>query len=199
MKKKPGKNDIDQLNKFLTNKGIRKIYVYVDHPAKPFEKEIEKHSKDEIDFWDWNKLHNELIQAPSTQYLIRCLLQNPLIESLFSVHYDLYNCRKAKYIKHETSHEELSDLWNIKDDTVKLRAILDHIHRRWGEILSRKPLRGNLESNSYQNAYLISPFLGSYASPWNLRRSIYSSTYSLSIPLPAASEMTFSILAPLPF
>ncbi len=30
---------------------------------------------------------------------------------------------------------------------------------------SRKPLRGNLVPNCSQNAYLISPFLGSYASP----------------------------------
>jgi len=33
------------------------------------------------------------------------------------------------------------------------------------KIVSRKPLRGNLEPECYQNAYLISPFFGSYASP----------------------------------
>lgn len=147
VKIKPGKKDIDQLERFLSNKGIKKIYVYVDHPAKPFEKEIEKH-KSEIEFWDWDKLHDELVLAPSTQYLIRYILQNPLVKNLSDVHYSLYKCRKAKYQNHKISSDELSDLWNIKDDAVKLRAILDHINRRWGEILMDKTEFDNKEYRS---------------------------------------------------
>jgi len=137
VKKKPGLKDIDQLEIFLTHKDIKKIYVYVDHPAKPFEKKIEEY-KTEIEFWDWERLHNELILAPSTQYLIRYFLQNPLIQNLSKVHYSLYKCRKTKYQNHNISRDELSNFWDIKDDAVKLRAILDHINRRWGEILMVK-------------------------------------------------------------
>ncbi len=147
VKKKPGKKDINQLERFLSNKNTKKIYVYVDHPAKPFEKKIEKY-KSEIEFWDWDKLHNELILAPSTQYLIMYFLQNPLVMNLSDVHYSLYKCRKAKYQNQKLSCDELSDLWNIKDDAVKLRAILDHIHRRWGEILMDKTESDNTKYKS---------------------------------------------------
>lgn len=147
VKKKPGKKDIDQLNRFLSNKNIKKIYVYVDHPAKPFEEEIEKHNG-EIEFWDWAKLHDQLICAPSTKYLLMYFLQNSLLKNLSDVHCSLFKCRKTKYQNHKISRDELSDLWDIKDDAVKLRAILDHIHRRWGEILMDKTDFDNSEYKS---------------------------------------------------
>ena len=148
VKIKPRKGDIDQLKKFQTHKDIRKIYIYVDHPTTHFEKEIEKYNENEIEFWNWDRLHIELISSPSTQYLIKYLLQNPLLNNISNMHYSLYNCRNIKFHTHRTSHDELRDLWNIKDDAVKLRAILDHIHRRWGKILMEKTEFDNSEYKS---------------------------------------------------
>lgn len=138
VKKKPVKKDITQLDILLSNENIKKVYVYVDHPSKSFENHIEQIGTNHIEFWNWDQLHNELIMGPSIQYLRRYLLKNSLLENMSSVHKSLYKCRKSKYSRHNTSYDEMMDLWIIKDDIVKLRAILDHIHKRWGEILMNK-------------------------------------------------------------
>jgi len=65
--------------------------------------------------------------------------------------------------------------------------------------VKKAPIGAILRLMGSQNTYLISSDLGSYTSPRTFRRSISPRTCSRSIPFFAASDTTFSILAPFPF
>lgn len=148
VKKKPVKKDILQLKELSKNSVDKKIYVYSAPPTRPFENETEKHEN--IIFWDWIKLHEELVKYASKKYIIAYFSVHPLISNLFKIYQILYDCHDIAHIDHKPKYDEMEAIWNFKDDAVKLKATLDFIKDRWNKILMDKT-----ESNTDENQELL--------------------------------------------
>lgn len=136
VKKKPGTEDIKQLNQFEKNPEKIKSYIFLAPPTKPFENEMEKCKS--IEFWNWQRFHEELIRQGSRKYILAYFSVHPLFLNLYKIYKILYDHNAVKFIKHKLTGEEITVLWNIKDDTVKFKAVLDYVKDRWNIILMEK-------------------------------------------------------------
>ncbi len=136
VKKKPKQKDIKQLQKLSKNPVKTKIYIYLEPPTSPFEIEMEKTNN--VIFWDWNKVHEELVNYESRKYLLLYFSAHPLMKNLYNIYKMLYDCHDVKNINHEPNEDEIKAIWNLKDDSVKLKATLDFSKDKWHNILMSK-------------------------------------------------------------
>jgi len=138
VKKKPGEEDIKQLRMFIDNtKNMRSIYVYVYPPTRPFE-EVLNQVRDQLEIWHSAKLHDELLYNESVFYLCLYFSAHPIVESLTDACKIIYENRGSKYVPHKPDAEEVSILWLLKDNVVKMRSTLLQIHKRWAKSLMAK-------------------------------------------------------------
>lgn len=137
VKKKPRKGDIDQLRRFAKqNPKIKKIYVYLNHPTASFEAEMSKYKN--LIYWDWEIFHEELIRNASRRYIILYFSVHPLFSNLYNILKIVYDKHDVKFPKHKVNTSEIKFLWNIKDDSVKVKAILDYVKDKWSLELMNK-------------------------------------------------------------
>jgi len=141
VKKKPRKEDIEQLNSFIkTTKGMRRIYVYIDPPTRPFEDKLKK-VQDCLEIWDSERLHKELVSGESPYYLRLYFSSHPIFENLTGSIRILHKTRRTDYVRHRFTTTEADALWLLKDNIVKLRSTLLQIYMRWTPILMTKTER----------------------------------------------------------
>lgn len=134
-KKRPGTSDIDQLETFFNNtKGMQRIYVYINPPTRPFQERLDK-LQNEVEIWDSDRLHEELVCHESVPYLCFYFSAHPIYQNLTGVINAIYQKRTTKYVPHKTTFEEVLAMWNVKDDIVKANTLLKFINKRWAEIL----------------------------------------------------------------
>lgn len=136
VKKKPRSSDKKQLDALSKNEVNKKIYIYLAPPTKIFKDKM-KETKN-IEFWDWSKLHEELILNCSKDYLIGYFSVHPLIITYFKIFKIFFKNRHVKFKEIEIGYDENSIFWNIKDDAVKLKAVLDFLKSRWNSRLMNK-------------------------------------------------------------
>lgn len=138
VKKKPGKADIKQLKTFLANtKGMRPIYVYVNPPTRPFQERL-KELQTNLEVWDSDKLHEELIYHESIPYLCFYFSAHPIFKNLIKVVKIVREKRATKHVPHKISPDEASALWVAKDNSVKANYMLKFIHKKWAKTLMIK-------------------------------------------------------------
>jgi hypothetical protein len=137
IKKKPRKGDIDQLRRFVEkNPDMKKYYIHLDHPTAPFEKE--KSNYKDVTYWDWKIMHKELVENASKRYILLYFSIHPLFSNLFEIFKILYDNHEVHFSQGSASRREIEFLWNIKDDAVKLKAILHYVKEEWDRILMNK-------------------------------------------------------------
>ena len=138
VKKKPGQADITQLETFLANtKGMLPIYVYVNPPTRPFQERLEE-LQTNLEVWDSDKLHEELIYHESIPYLCFYFSAHPLFKNLIKIVKIIHEKRSTKCPPHEISPAEASTLWTVKDDCVKANYLLKFTHKKWAKTLMEK-------------------------------------------------------------
>jgi len=134
VKKKPKKEDISQLKKLSdSDSSIIKFYVYLDSPTRPFEDAMKSYAN--VNYLDWGKLHSLLVGNGSVNYTLLYFAAHKLYENLSAIYKLLYEERTTKYYQHARSAEETELMWNIKDDAVKLKSILEYLQADWRPIL----------------------------------------------------------------
>jgi len=141
VKKKPRKEDIRQLNSFIKNtEGMRRIYVHIDPPTRPFEDELKK-VQDRLEIWDSDRLHKELVSGASPYYLSLYFSSHPIFENLTGSIRILHKTRRANYVPHRFTSEEADAIWLLKDNIVKMRSTLLQIYMRWAAVLMTRTER----------------------------------------------------------
>lgn len=134
-KKKPKKSDIDQFKKFINNTNdIKKIYVYLEKPTRPFKKYLDI-NKGNIEIWDNYKLHQFLVENESKEYLCLYLSSHNLIKSIQEVYLEIVKKIHTEYKNHNITNDEISLLWIIKDNAVKIKIPLYFIFMKWRDSL----------------------------------------------------------------
>lgn len=130
VKKKPKKGDISQLKKLSESDSlITKFYVYLDSPTRPFQEAMKSYAN--VHYLDWGKLHSLLVGSGSVNYTLLYFAAHRLYENLSAIYELLYKKRTTKFYQHVLSAEEKEFLWNIKDDAVKLKSILEYLQLDW--------------------------------------------------------------------
>ncbi len=75
VKKKPKKDDIEQLQDFATsNPNMMKLYVYLNPPTAPFESEM--HRWTEVQYLDWQQLHEMLVMLTLPHFISQLQLES---------------------------------------------------------------------------------------------------------------------------
>lgn len=134
-KKKPLKQDIEQLQKLVQSSAQKRIYIYVEDPAVNFKAEMEK-VKDKVDFWDKSKLNDYLISQNSVIYFRFLFLSTNLVRRIVDVLEEIMSCEPVAPKNLEMS--QLPDWWLFKDRSVKLHASLEHVYSHYTkEFLSK--------------------------------------------------------------
>lgn len=134
-KKRPDTSDIKQLETFFDNtKGMKRIYVYINPPTRPFQEKLDE-LKDEVEIWDSDKLHKELVCHESVPYLCFYFSAHLIYQNLTGVIRTIYQKRATNYVPHKTTPGEALIMWSVKDDSVKATSLLRFINKRWAEIL----------------------------------------------------------------
>jgi len=137
VKKKPRKEDIQQLIDFATlNPNIMKFYVYLSPPTAPFESEMRKW--EEVKYLDWVQLHEMLVTKSSIKYVGLYFSAHPLIFNFNEILKTLYDCRGVDFQNTRATRIAKAMLWSIKDDAVKLKATLEFINKSLGQELMDK-------------------------------------------------------------
>jgi hypothetical protein len=136
-KMKPGTKDILQLNKLSSIIEGRRVYIYVNTPTKPFMETMEG-KKSIVEFWDSKLLHNFLVENESIEYFCLYFSQHPFIMSLLKVHEFLIQKKNANYAHHGFTIDELQELWDAKDNSVKVWAPSSLISLKWNKLLMPK-------------------------------------------------------------
>ena len=88
-----------------------------------------------IQYWNCKKLHKWLIEKQSVLYSIIYFSNHPLIINIKKILRILYSNKEANFFQHDLSKDELQCLWNIKDDAVKLKAVLHFCYLKWSDFL----------------------------------------------------------------
>ncbi len=134
VKKKPKQEDISQSKKLSdSDSSIIKFYVYLNSPTRPFEKAMESYAN--VHYLDWVKLHYLLIRNGSVNYTLLYFAAHKLYENLSAIYELLYDRRTTTYYQHVLKAEETEFMWNIKDDAVKLKSILEYLQLDWRPVL----------------------------------------------------------------
>lgn len=134
VKKKPKQEDISQLKKLASSDpSIIKLYIYLDSPTSPFEKAMTLANN--VHFLDCSKFHSMLVQNGSINYVLLYFAAHKLFENLSTIYESLYNKRTVKQYKHPLDAEESEFMWNIKDDAVKLKSLLEYLQATWRPVL----------------------------------------------------------------
>ncbi len=129
VKCKPGKGDIKQLETLAANPpNIKKFYVYLDSPTRPFRDAMKKHTN--VYYIDSTQLHRLLIHHSSIKYILAYYATHPLFQNLKIIYTLLYEKRGTHFTQHRMTIQEESFLWSIKDDAVKLKAIFDYLKHK---------------------------------------------------------------------
>jgi hypothetical protein len=134
VKKKPGKEDIAQLQQFSISKSSTiKFYIYLDGPTNPFEEERKLYTN--VHYIDWVKFHQLLLCNRSTNYILLYFAAHKLFENLGNIFKLLYEKRTVIFYKHTLDNQEKEFIWNLKDDAVKLKSMLEYLQVRWRPVL----------------------------------------------------------------
>ncbi len=74
----------------------------------------------------------------SIRYIMFYLSVHPLISNLTEILKALYDCREVDFQNNSATHNVKAMLWSVKDDAVKLKAILDFTDELWKQELMDK-------------------------------------------------------------
>lgn len=137
VKKKPKKEDIEQLLTFSKQPGqTKKIYVFIESGTRPFEEA--KRSVNNVTWWNAQQLHDKLVKEESVSYLCRLFSANPIADTLTHITHIPYSKKKTSFIRRKLTSIELEKLWIAKDNMVKMRAMLLNVYSRWTNRLMTK-------------------------------------------------------------
>ncbi|MCD4666981.1 hypothetical protein K8R47_04205 [archaeon] len=119
VKIKPKKEDISQLNKFIKNKEINKIYVYIKDPTRPFFDYIKNLNSSK--FINANSLHDFLIENKSILYLRKYFFSHDLFNNLTEIIKIWFSVKDIKTMY--PTEEDLKLMWGWKDKAVSFHKI----------------------------------------------------------------------------
>jgi len=131
-KVKPGKEHIEQLERFSESVADERIYVYVDQPSRPFKKSMDK-LNGVVDFWDAKKLDEFLISNRSQLYIRYMFLNTTLARDIHDALFKIFSCSNVNPTPLESPI--LDYWWDFKDRATKLHANLELIELFWKDRL----------------------------------------------------------------
>lgn len=159
VKKKPSKDDINQLNELRKRFESTKIYVYAEPPSAAFFKEMSS-DKENVSYWDSDKLTYELFNYDLRLYLFM-IIENYILKESYNFNYnfityyrDVKDGDKDKVSVTKLNYDMLKLLWNIKDRSVSTHKSLRLLQDLYDQTIP-------LDVNEIGKMQLINGFLSS--------------------------------------